>query len=275
MLVDTHAHLYWDSYKTDLDQVVKKCLQNDVRLIINVGVDLETSKQCLQLLVNGIRLYPTIGIHPHDALRQVYTESNRSAQGKANPDESIPQYISELEGLYTNNKDRVVAIGECGLDYHSLPEDSGQARMTQLPLYRAQVELARKLNLPLVIHCRDAWNDIFIPELQGTTGVFHNFSGTLGDALRACKLGYYLSFSCVLTYPKNQELRDLVAGLPLDRILTETDCPFLPPQSIRGQRNDPSSIPEVVRIIAETRGLTVSEVANQVYQNTQTLFRIV
>lgn len=260
MLVDTHTHLYWNSYNQDLDQVIQRALENKVGLIINVGTDLETSKQAIEisdkLLLHGIESYATIGIHPSDS--------------KDITDESIHQYISELEKLHRENPDKIIAIGECGLDYHHSPFD----KIIQMKLYKAQVNLSKKLNLPLVIHCREAWSDIFIPELQGTIGIFHNFSGTEIEVRKAIELGYYLSFSCILTYPKNQELRDLVLKLPLDRILSETDCPFLPPQQIRGQRNEPSHIKEVVQMISGIKHISVDIVSDQILANTKALFQI-
>lgn len=267
MLTDTHAHLYWDSYKEDFDSVIKRAVDNDVRLVINIGVDLETSKKCIELTSDQIKFYSTIGIHPHDGNHDLN-------------DESIHKLVEDLERLYGEHPDKIVAIGECGLDYHfrdefnntSLSQD--ELKSLQMKLYKAQIDLAKKLSLPLVIHCRDAWEDIFIEELQGTTGVFHNFSGSINDAKRALGLGYYLSFSCVITYPKNEQLRQLLTHIPITHILTETDCPFLPPQQIRGQRNEPSYIPEVVKVIAEAKNLSFDETASQILQNTKILFKI-
>lgn len=257
MLVDSHAHLYWDSYQDDLDSVIQRAVDNDVRLIINIGVDLETSRKCLELSADGIQLYSTIGVHPHDGNHDLN-------------DESIHRLIEDLEKLNIENPDKIVAIGECGLDYHHSPAD----KQLQLKLYTAQVELAKKLDLPLVIHCRDAWEDIFIPELEEATGIFHSFSGTEADIKRALDLGYYLAFTCAVTYPKNEPLRLLLKDIPLDRILTETDCPFLPPQDIRGQRNEPAYIHEVVKVIAEVKQLPFDSVASQILSNTQSLFNL-
>ncbi len=256
MLVDTHAHLYWDSYEDDLGEVIKKCKENGVELIINVGVDLESSKKALAQDLSPLVSYSTAGTHPHDV------------SGFTNTD--------ELEKLILENKEKIIAVGECGLDFffRNPEDDSEQERATQQNAYKTQVDLARRLNLPLIIHCRDAWSDIFIKELEGTKGLFHNFSGTKEDAKKALDLGFYLSFSCVITYPKNQELRDLIKDIPLDRILTETDCPFLPPQTIRGERNDPSYIKEVIDVIAQTKGISPEETSSQILKNTRKLFNL-
>lgn len=270
MLVDTHAHLYWDSYKDDLDQVLENCKKNNVKLIINIGTDLETSQQAIdtskKLRALGFESYATVGLHPHDT-----QECNN---------ESIQQFITSLENLYLNNKDYVVAIGECGLDYFFRDEFNTKntaiddLKVLQKKLFVAQVNLAKKLNLPLVIHCREAWSDIFIPELEGTKGVFHNFSGTIEEIKKSIELCYFISFSCVITYPKNENLRELIKEIPIDTIVSETDCPFLPPQQIRGQRNDPSYINEVVKTIADCKEKSDQEIEDALEKNARKLFSI-
>ncbi|MDO8429506.1 MAG: TatD family hydrolase [Candidatus Daviesbacteria bacterium] len=280
MLVDTHAHLYWDSYQTDLDQVLNRAKQNGLGLIINIGTDLPTSLRAITQAksITEIPTYATVGLHPHEG-------------ATLNTEQQIEEEVKKLEQLYIENKEKVVAIGECGLDFffrenagfnHSeLSQD--EQKTNQRKLFKSQIQLAKKLDLPLVIHCRDghstgsdlsAWSEIFISELEGTIGVFHNFSGTLEDAKKALSLGYYLSFSCVVTYPKNQYLRDLIKDLPLDKIVTETDCPFLPPQQIRGQRNEPFNVAEVVKTISEIKQLPFTETAKVITENAQRLFGI-
>lgn len=270
MLVDTHAHLYWEDYQNDLDQVLKRCFDNQIGLIINIGTDLQTSTQALQQAqkITSPTIYATIGLHPHE--------------GTILSGLQIEEEIVKLEELYSGNKERVVAIGECGLDFFfrenaglnhtDLSQDDQKAN--QRKLFKAQIQLAKKLDLPLVAHCRDAWDEIFIPDLEGTTGVFHNFSGTPEDAQKALELGYHLSFSCVITYPKNQYLRDLLRDLPLDKIVTETDCPFLPPQQIRGKRNEPAYVLEVLKIISEIKNLSFEQASSQIFANSQKLFKL-
>ncbi len=256
MLVDTHAHLYWDSFQDDLEQVIDRCVDNNLGIIINIGTDLKTSQQSIDLTSEQIKMYATVGIHPHD--------------GTADLTQNMDQLMVQLEQMALSAPDKVVAIGECGLDFSQGDQD----KQTQQKLYRQQVLLAKKLNLPLVIHCRNAWQDIFIPELQGAKGVFHTFSGTSEDAQKALDLGFYLSFSCTITYPKNEELRQILKELPLDKIVTETDCPFLPPQPIRGERNEPMYVKEVIKVIAELKNLDQTQVEDQVIQNSKLLFGI-
>lgn len=261
MLIDTHAHLDWDSYKEDFDQVIDRAVEAGVEIVINVGVDQKSSQQVINLTSPKIPFYATIGVHPHEAAH-LDTDS--------------------LEKLYLENQEKVVAIGETGLDFffhgnsdfketdHSIEE----LKEVQKKSYTAQVQLAKKLGLPVVIHCRDAWDSIFIPELEGTRGVFHVFTGSGEDAQKALTLGYYISFACTVTYPKNEPLRQILKDLPLDRILTETDCPFLPPQALRGQRNEPAHVKEVVKVIAEVKGISHEEVEKAVEDNSKTLFGI-
>ncbi len=270
MLIDTHAHLYWDSFKADFDQVLTSCLSADVTTIINVGVDLHSSQTASQMENSQVKFYSSIGLHPHEAHN--FSE---------NTDTTIQSATEKLEEIYHQNPQKVIAVGECGLDYFfhgnsdftDIGLSADQLKSLQKTLFKAQIELAKKLDLPLLIHCRDAWNDIF-DDLAGTKGLFHTFSGTETEAKKALDLSYYLSFSGTITYPKNESLREIVKSTPLDKILTETDCPFLPPQSIRGQRNDPSSVKEITELIADLKNLSFEETANQIFQNAQTLFNI-
>lgn len=270
MLIDTHAHLYWKDYETDLNAVLQRCLENGVTTIINVGVSLETSKKSVEQaqVIDEPQVYSSIGIHPHEGA--ILTT-----------DESIHSNLEELGKLHSPDN-KIIAIGEIGLDFY-FREDPDfdisslsieQQKENQRKLYLAQIGLAKKLGLPLIIHCRDGWSEIFVLELQGTKGVFHTFSGSLEDAQKALDLGYYLSFSCIITYPKNERLRHLIKDLPLDKILSETDSPFLPPQQIRGQRNEPAYVKEVVRVIAEIKGLSFEKAAASILENAARLFNL-
>lgn len=267
MLIDTHAHLYYDQFAPDFDQVIGHAKEANLKAIINIGADLESSKKAVELESNQIKLYSSVGLHPHEISR-------------LSDHESIHDNIEKLEQIYHNNTGKIVAIGECGLDFHfegvdyspsSFSED--QQKALQKQLFLDQIILSKKLNLPLIIHCRDAWDDIFVSELKDTTGVFHSFTATEVEAKKALDLGYYLGFSCIITYPKNEHLREIIKWAPLDRIITETDCPFLPPQSQRGQRNEPANITEVVKVIAGMKGLSQGQVSQAIWQNATQLFK--
>lgn len=269
MIADTHAHLYYDTFKEDLPEVVQRALDQKLEFIINIGADLEDSKKAVEMELSQIKLYCSIGLHPHEAT-------------KFGDVVSIHKNIEELEKLYHTNTTKIVALGECGLDYHFVenpgftpsPLSQDQIKILQKELFISQINLAKKLDLPIIIHCRDAWHEVFSPTLSGTTGVFHSFTSTLEDAKKALALGYYLSFSCMITYPKNEHLREVIKQTSLDKILTETDCPFLPPQQLRGQRNEPANVSEVVKVIAEVKGLSFEEVARATLNNAKILFKL-
>lgn len=268
MLIDTHAHLTWDSFKPDFKEVLKRAIDAGIKIVINIGPSLKESLQAVALDCSPLTSYATIGAHPHEAINLP-------------DDQSINNYINKLENIFQDNPKKVVAIGECGLDYHFAGGDYHPTDMTedtqkkiQKKLFLAQINLAKKLNLPLIIHSRDSWEDIFLPELKGTTGVFHSFTGNKDQAQKALDLNYFLGFSCIITYPKNEHLREIIKTIPLEKILTETDCPFLPPQSKRGQRNEPANVIEVVKTIAEIKAFSFEQVANQTLQNAKILFNL-
>ncbi len=277
MLIDTHTHLYWDSYKDDLDEVIQRSLDAGVTTIINVGVDIDKSKQAARLDSNKIKFYSTIGIHPHEAISYV-------------SDVSIHQDIGRLEQIYLSNTAKVVAVGECGLDYFFDPEftpstlSHDQIKDLQRKLFQAQIDLAKKLNLPLIVHCRDdrsqnpenseAWTEVL--EMAGNyPTILHCYSGlthTTNSILETTNL--LVSFAATITYPKNEYLREAAKILPLEKIVLETDCPFLPPQSKRGQRNEPAAVLEIAQLIADIKGVSFEKVANQTSNNVKRIFNL-
>lgn len=253
-LIDTHAHLTWDSFKPDLQEVIDRAKKAGITSIINVGADLKSSNEAAKLKCLEIKCYSTIGLHP---------------------DEYLNQNINELEQIYNAHPDKVVAVGECGLDYFKRDgQITDKEKAAQKALFQAQINLAKKLSLPLIIHCRDAWQDIFDFNFTGISGVFHSFTSNSEDAKKALNLGFYLSFSCIVTYPKNEYLREIIKTFPLDKILIETDCPFLPPQSLRGKRNEPANVVEVVKVIAQLKNLSYEEITQTTFQNAKKLFKL-
>lgn len=256
MLTDTHAHLYWDAFKEDLDEIIQRAIDAGVTTIINAGVDVELSKKALQQVqdklanIPNFSAYCTIGIHPHEAAKFSFDQ------------------IDKLEAIYKSAPEKVVAVGECGLDYLDVDE---KTKNMQKKLLQTQVDLAKKLNLPLIIHCRNAWDDIFA-FLKNTTGILHCYSGDVKVTKNALQTNYLISFAGNATYPKNEYLREAIKIIPLDRIVLETDCPFLPPQSKRGQRNEPSAVLEIANLIAELKKVSLDEVAKQTSSNVAKLF---
>lgn len=260
MLIDSHAHLYWDSYKDDFDQVIKQAQNVGVTTIINIGVDVKTSKKAVKLDSDKIKFYSTIGIHPHEA--QKYEEKD----------------IQDLEIIYRSYPEKVVAVGECGLDYaqnNNYNDYNGHNFYNfQKKLFQAQIKLAKKLNLPLIVHCREAWDET-LKMIGSHPAVLHCYSGlppTTNYILETTNL--IVSFAGNITYPKNEYLREAVKVLPLEKIILETDSPFLSPQSKRGQRNEPANVLEIARLVADIKWTSLEEVARQTSKNVKILFNL-
>ena len=313
-LIDTHAHLYWDSFKEDFDEVIQKAIDAGISTIINVGVDVEKSQEALDQARNtrwpeGLSVYSTIGIHPHEATKYAETQLSSDLPDSANLRQAgrgafVDEDITKLEEIYRSNPEKVVAVGECGLDFcfqdkglttvilgsETTPEsfDSGQARVTikalQKKLLQAQIDLAKKLNLPLIVHCRDdrskdpenseAWDEV-IKMVGDHPTILHCYSGlshTTNYLLPTTNLA--VSFAANITYPKNEYLREAAKLLPLDRILLETDSPFLAPQSKRGQRNEPASVKEIAQLIAELKGVCLKKSAEKTKYNAKKVLNI-
>lgn len=283
MLIDSHAHLYWESYKEDLDKVIQRSLDAGISTIINSGVDIEKSKQALKQVQQELSKYPnfkaysTIGIHPHEAIQY---QSRKSIQ----------EDIEELEKIYLSDPKHVVGIGECGLDYLFYANDlhpdqnvtTELTKQLQIQLFQSQIDLAKKLNLPLVVHCRDdrskdpqnseAWETI-LQMVGNHPTVLHCYSGllpTTNHILQTTNL--IVSFAGNITYPKNEYLKEAAKILPLEKIIIETDCPFLSPQSKRGQRNEPSSVKEIAQLIADLKRISFEKVVKQTSTNVKNIF---
>lgn len=281
MLIDTHAHLYWEDYKEDFDEVIQHSLNAGVTTIINVGVDVELSKKAAELESDKIKFYSTIGIHPHEAVKYLSDSSV-----------SIHKDIAALEKIYQTNTSKCIGVGECGLDFFldrndihpdiSLPK--GQIKEGQRKLFQAQIDLAKKLNLPLIVHCRDdrsknpenseAWDQV-LEMIEDHPTILHCYSGLPKTTQKVLNMpNALISFAGTITYPKNDYLKEAAKILPLKKIVLETDCPFLPPQSKRGQRNEPSAIAEIAQLIAEIKNVSFEKVASQTTENVNRIFNI-
>lgn len=256
MIIDTHAHLMFKEFKGDVEAVVERARTVGVEKIVNVGCDLESSKQAVEMARRYEDLYATLGLHPYDALY-------------ANED-----LMAEWEKLILENK-KIVAVGECGLDYFKarIPKED------QKKAFRMQLELAKKLNLPVIIHNRDA-DDECLEILEEFTdkgrleAVFHCFGSNVQFARKLWYKGYWTSFTGVITYSKAENLREVVSEVPMDMFMVETDCPYLAPQRYRGQRNEPAYVAEVVRKIAEIRNISVKEIERMSTKNAEKFFNI-
>lgn len=259
-LFDTHCHLDFNVYDADRDEVVARAASAGVTRILNPGIDLPTSRDAVKLAVRFDGLWAAVGVHP-----------NSSA-------DFAPPLLADLRALAAEPK--VVAIGEIGLDYYW----DRSPRDRQLIAFEQQLELAAILELPVIIHNRDASEDVLAalerwvpglpPALKGRPGVLHSFSAPPYIAELALALGFYLGFTGPITYKKADDVRAAARLTPLDRILVETDGPFLAPVPFRGQRNEPAYIPHIVRQLAEVKTLSEAEAGAATLSNAQRLFNI-
>ncbi|NLC70362.1 MAG: YchF/TatD family DNA exonuclease [Desulfuromonadaceae bacterium] len=256
ILVDSHAHLDDPRFADDLDEVLARAEAAGIIHILTVGGHLESSRANVALAERYPQLFAAVGIHPHDA-------------GNA-----TDEALAELEEMARTHP-KVVAIGETGLDffYDLSPRD------TQKKVFREQLRMARRLDLPVIIHDRDAHEEIYRilrEEADGGSirGVMHCFSGDREFARRCLQLGLYLSFAGPLTFPRNEELRAVAAEIPAERLLVETDCPYLAPQGHRGKRNEPALVRVTAEKVAELKGLSMDDISRIVCRNTATLLGI-
>jgi TatD DNase family protein len=256
-LVDSHAHIDFPQFADDREAMLERARAAGVTALLAIGTGPGPEKldAALPLADRYDWIYASIGIHPHEA-KQV-----------------TPEHLGQLSALARHPK--VIAWGEIGLDYfydHS-------PRETQETVFRQQMALAREAKLPIIIHCRNAWPDCLqlIEEIwrpTGLGGILHCFTGTLEQALRGLDCGFMISFAGNSTYPKTQSIRDVARDIPLDRILIETDSPFLAPQPYRGQRNEPAYVAEVARTLASVRNLSPEEVAAATSANFRRFFHL-
>lgn len=253
-LIDSHAHVQVRQFNHDRATVIAAAFDAGVAQMVTPGVDVETSKQAIALAEQYPgRIFAAVGTHPHDA-----TTLTDAALAEQRELARSPQ---------------VVAIGEIGLDYYRnlSPRDAQRDAITR------QFALARELDLPVILHNRESHADmieLLRSEGQGLRGVFHCFIGDQAMARDALDLGFVISFAGPVTYPKNTELAEVAAWAPLDRILVETDCPYLTPTPFRGQRNEPRHVAQVARHIADLRGISLDQMAEATSRNAATLFRL-
>jgi TatD DNase family protein len=261
MLIDTHCHLDFNRFDGDRDEVVQRALQAGVTRIVVPGIDLLTSHRAIALTERYPQVYAAVGVHPNDV---------------PSDEESPDGVIRQLRELAQHPK--VIAIGEIGLDYY---RDRTPADLQHLWL-GLQLDLAAELHLPVILHNREASEDILdvlaewvqgLPrELQGRPGVLHSFSGSWEDAQSALRIGFYIGFTGPITYKGADQLRHVAASIPLDRILLETDAPFLSPHPHRGARNEPAYVRFIAQKLAEIRNIEAQAVADQTTSNAKALF---
>ena len=251
-LIDSHCHLDFPQFKKDFDMVIKKAEEAGVKKFLNPGCNLATSREAVDLANKFENIYAAVGVHPHDA-KEISIES-----------------IHELESLVQNKK--VVAIGEIGLDYFRMRN----TKEVQIEAFRSQIELAKKLNKPVIIHSRDADEDIFkvLDNFLGLKGVFHCFGGDWGFAEKVLARGFLIGLTGIVTFSSAKNTHEVAKKTSLKKLLIETDAPFLAPQKFRGQRCEPAYVKEVVERIAELKGISVEKVAEATTKNAKKMFSI-
>ena len=258
MFIDSHAHVDGPEFDADREQVIERAQAAGVSVILNVGTGDPHSnafERAVELGKSNSAIYTAIGTHPHDA--RLY-------------DDKVEEKIKNLI-----NNVRVIAWGEIGLDFHY----DNSPRDVQIAVFKRQLRAARECDLPVVIHTREAEAEtieILKSEYAGAQrrGVFHCFSGSMHLAQRALEIGFMISFSGIVTFKKADELRAVAKGVPLDRLLIETDCPYLTPIPYRGKRNEPAYVVEVARCLAGLHGVELEEMARVTTDNFKTCFRV-
>ncbi len=251
-LTDTHIHLHFPPYEADLSEVIQRAIKGGITRFLNIGTDLEDSRKAIAVAEQYPEVYAAIGYHPH--------ETKAANAGD----------LLELEKLLQHP--RVLAIGEVGLDYfhdHS-PRD------VQQKLLQIFLEWYRQYKKPIIIHCRDAYDDLsrILKDFSNVPyrGALHCFSSNAETMKQFLELGFYVAFGGALTYKKNDALREACAACPKDRLLLETDGPYLAPQSVRGKRNEPLYMVETAECAAKLQGMSLEQVADLTTSNARALF---
>ncbi len=258
-IIDTHAHLDMSVYDEDRDDMLMRAAAAGVVNIITVGTDLESSKRAAALAEKYPSVYAAVGIHPHDVTAITMNDIDALAEIGMSP--------------------RVVAVGETGLDFYRdiSPHDR------QVISFVWHLDMADNMGLPIIIHCRDAANEMVellrnrLAERRGTgqyRGVIHCFNGDAATLQAYLDMGFHISLGGYIGYPKSTALREVIKGIPKDRLLVETDCPFLPPQDYRGKRNEPSYLRLTAKKLAEIRKVTYEDLAKVTTENARRLFGI-
>ena len=250
MFIDTHCHLSKDDYE-DVDKVIENAKKEKVSNLIICGCDKKSITESISIAKKYNNIFLALGYHPSEA--RIITDND----------------LKELEETIKNNK-KVVAVGEIGLDYHWDKDNKEE----QKQLFKKQIEMAKRLNLPIVIHSRDAFQDTYdILKEANYKGVIHCFSGNLDNAKMYLSLGFYLGIGGVITF-KNTNLKETIKEIPLEKILLETDSPYLAPTPHRGEQNEPKYIPIIAEEIARNKDKTIEEIEKKTSENASELFNI-
>lgn len=252
MLFDSHAHLDDHKFDADRDEIIAALKKSGISYVVNIGADLESSENSVNLADKYDFIYAAVGVHPYDA-------------------ETVDDALTEKLKSMAENK-KVVAIGESGLDYHYEDAD----KEIQKKAFIKHIKLANELDLPIIVHNRDAHKDMMdiLAEHKPENAIIHCYSGSAEMAKELVKMGYYISFSGTVTFKNAKKVQQAAEVVPLDRLLIETDCPYLCPEPERGSRNDPSKIRFTAQKLAEIKGVTFEEIAKVTTENAKRVYKI-
>lgn len=251
MYFDTHCHLNSEQLYENRDEFIKHALDNQVEMMVVVGYDLESSKKAVEIAKEHSFIYAAVGIGPNDCL-------NTTTQDL----QIIDEYL---------NEPKVVALGEIGLDYYwdDVPSDK------QKEIFQLQVDLAKKHQKPIIIHCRDAYEDTYeVLKRNGHPGIMHCYSGSVEMAKRFIDLGFYISLAGPVTFKNARVPKDVAEKIGLEHLLIETDCPYLTPQPYRGSLNEPANVVYIAQEIAKLKNMEIESVASQTTFNAKKVFGI-
>jgi TatD DNase family protein len=252
MFIDTHAHLDFSKFDDDRDAVIARARENGVEKIVNITSDGRDFEKVAGIAADYDNIWQSIGLHPHSTAVL-----------------SDPNWLDRVRKFAQG--DKVVAIGEVGLDYYEMTS----SKKEQIDLLEPQLDLAREMELPVILHIRESYDDVYeAVQDERLVGVVHCFSGNQQQAEKFLELGYMISFTNIITFPKTEELARVVKFIPLERIMLETDCPFLAPQRLRGERCEPSYVRDVAAKIAEIKEVPVAEIAAATTRNAEKFFKI-
>lgn len=268
--IDAHTHLQFPPYDADRDAVLERAKAAGVKMI-TVGTQYSTSKRGVELAEKHPGdIWAAIGFHPAHANAKWFHDKNEQHS-------SVREIFDYLEFEQLAKHPSVVAIGECGLDYFRIDKNDEETRTSQRAVFLSQIKLAHEAGKPLMIHCREAFGDLIdmlktnSSKLQAG-GAIHFFTGTVDDARQLLDLGFSFTFGGVITFSRDYD--DVIKLIPLNRILSETDAPYVSPEPYRGKRNEPAYVVEVVKKLAELKGIPVEKMAERIWENARRIFKM-
>lgn len=251
--IDSHSHLVLEQFDIDRDEVIQQAFSNGITHIVQSCDNLDEIKKNLILTKKYKNLYSSVGIHPHEA--------------------KLWEDVTKITIVDYSKDQKVIAIGETGLDFHY----NFSPKEKQLLAFKEQIKIAKEVSLPLIIHCRNAFKEvieILKEEKPEQAGVMHCYTGDLESAKEAINLGFYISWSGIITFKNANDLREVAKEIPLEKTLIETDCPFLAPIPYRGKRNEPKHVSLVACELAKIKGVSIDEIGEVTSENTKKLFNI-